>query len=81
VSAEDIGELPDVSIAESISRLPGVAAQNVNGRAQVIAIRAMSPDFAGTVLNGRGQTGTGVDRGVEFDQYPAEPMSSVAAGL
>jgi iron complex outermembrane receptor protein len=77
VSAEDIGKLPDVSIAESISRLPGVAAQNVNGRAQVIAIRGMSPDFAGTVLNGREQTSTGVNRGVEFDQYPAELMSSV----
>ncbi|MDF0752778.1 hypothetical protein NLU14_21370, partial [Marinobacter sp. 71-i] len=32
VSAEDIGKLPDVSIAESIARLPGLAAQRVNGR-------------------------------------------------
>ena len=31
ISAEDIGKLPDVSIAESISRLPGLAAQRVNG--------------------------------------------------
>lgn len=77
VSAEDIGKLPDVSIAESISRLPGIAAQNVDGRAQVISIRGMSPDFAGTLLNGREQTSTGVNRGVEFDQYPAELMSSV----
>ena len=27
VSAEEIGKLPDVSIAESIARLPGIAAQ------------------------------------------------------
>src|ERR1700722_19496832 len=33
ISAEDIGKLPDVSIAESISRLPGLAAQRVAGRA------------------------------------------------
>ena len=76
VSSEDIGKLPDVSIAEALSRLPGLAAQNVAGRAQVIAIRGMSPDFAGTLLNGREQTTTGVNRGVEFDQYPAELMSS-----
>lgn len=75
ITAEDIGKLPDVSIAESLSRLPGLAAQNVNGRAQVIAIRGMSPDFAGTLLNGREQTTTGLNRGVEFDQYPAELMS------
>jgi hypothetical protein len=37
ISAEDIGKLPDVSIAESISRLPGLAAQRVAGRAQVIS--------------------------------------------
>ena len=29
ISAEDIGKLPDISIAESIARLPGVAAQQV----------------------------------------------------
>src|SRR6266700_3241484 len=31
VSAEEIGKLPDVSIAESIARLPGLAAQRVAG--------------------------------------------------
>gem|GEM_PF-5720179 len=40
VSAEDIGKLPDVSIAESLARLPGLAAQRVAGRAQVISVRA-----------------------------------------
>jgi len=77
ITAEDIGKLPDVSIAESLSRLPGLAGQRVNGRVQSIAIRGMSPDFSGTLLNGREQTTTGVNRGVEFDQYPAELMSSV----
>ncbi|MDE2372092.1 MAG: TonB-dependent receptor [Burkholderiales bacterium] len=75
ITAEDIGKLPDISIAESLSRLPGLAAQRVDGRAQVIAIRGLSPDFAGTLLNGREQTTTGINRGVEFDQYPAELMS------
>ena len=41
VTAEDIGKLPDVSIAESLARLPGLASQRVGGRAQVIAIRGM----------------------------------------
>src|SRR5262245_7226226 len=31
VSSEDIGKLPDASIAESIARLPGIAAQRTNG--------------------------------------------------
>jgi iron complex outermembrane receptor protein len=77
VSAEDIGKLPDVSIAESIARLPGVTAQRVAGRAQVISVRGLSPDFATTLLNGREMVSTGDNRSVEFDQYPAELMAGV----
>jgi iron complex outermembrane receptor protein len=77
ISAEDIGKLPDNSIAESIARLPGLAAQRVAGRAQTISIRGLSGDFAGTVLNGREQVSTGDNRAVEFDQYPSELLSAV----
>jgi len=77
ISAEDIGKLPDVSIAESLARLPGLAAQRVGGRAQVISVRGLSPDFATTLLNGREMVSTGDNRSVEFDQYPSELISGV----
>ncbi|MBS0200964.1 MAG: TonB-dependent receptor [Proteobacteria bacterium] len=77
VSAEDIGKLPDVSIAESIARLPGLSAQRVAGRAQVVSVRGLSPDFATTLLNGREMVSTGDNRSVEFDQYPSELMAGV----
>jgi len=77
VSAEDIGKLPDQSIGEAISRLPGIATQRLNGRAQDIAIRGLSADFATTLLNGREQVSTNDNRSVQFDQYPAELMSGV----
>ncbi|NEX92362.1 TonB-dependent receptor [Caulobacter sp. 17J65-9] len=77
VSAEDIGKLPDVSIAESIGRLPGLALQRLDGRGQVLSIRGLAPDFSTALLNGREQVTTGNNRGVEFDQYPSELLSSV----
>ncbi|WP_369980942.1 TonB-dependent receptor [Xanthomonas bundabergensis] len=77
ISAEDIGKLPDVSIAESLARLPGLAAQRVAGRAQVISVRGLSPDFSTTLLNGREVVSTGDNRSVEFDQYPSELVSGV----
>ena len=77
VSAEEIGRLPDNSIAESIARLPGLTAQRLDGRAQVISIRGFAPDFSTTLLNGREQVTTGDNRGVEFDQYPSEVMNQV----
>lgn len=77
VSSEDIGKLPDASIAESIARLPGIAAQRTNGRAQTLAIRGLGPDFTVTTLNGREQASINDNRTVEFDQYPAELVSAV----
>ena len=72
VSAEDIGKLPDISIAESLARLPGLAAQRINGRATVISIRGMAPRYASTLLNGREMVSTGDNRSVEYDQFPSE---------
>ena len=77
ISSEDIGKLPDSSIAESIARLPGLAAQRVGGRATEINIRGLSGDFANTLLNGREQVSTGNNRSVEFDQFPSELISGV----
>ncbi len=77
ISAEDIGKLPDVSIAESLARLPGLAAQRVNGRAQVISIRGLAPRYASTLLNGREMVSTGDNRSVEYDQFPSELINGV----
>jgi iron complex outermembrane receptor protein len=77
VSAEDIGKLPDASIAEAIGRLPGIAAQRTNGRAQTLSIRGLGPDFTVTTYNGREQASTNDNRTVEFDQYPSELVTQV----
>ncbi|HLJ36835.1 MAG TPA: TonB-dependent receptor [Steroidobacteraceae bacterium] len=77
ISAEDIGKLPDTSIAESISRLPGVTAQRSDGRKSDISIRGTDPGFATGLLNGREQVSTGDNRNIEYDQYPAELISGV----
>ena len=77
VSAEDIGKLPDVSIADSLARLPGVTAQRLEGRDQRLSIRGLGPDFGVTLLNGREQVTVGDNRGVEYDQYPSEFFKNV----
>ncbi|WP_394205827.1 TonB-dependent receptor [Shewanella waksmanii] len=77
ISAEDIGKLPDVSIAESLARLPGIAAQRLDGRANVVSIRGLGPDFSLATLNGREQASINDNRGVEFDQYPSELLNTV----
>ena len=77
ISAEDIGKLPDNSIAEALARLPGLTAQRLRGRAQVISVRGLGPEFSTALLNGREQVTAGDNRGVEFDQYPSELLNQV----
>ena len=77
ISAEDLGKLPDLSIADSLARLPGLAAQRTDGRSNFISIRGFAADFSGTTLAGREQASSGENRGVEFDQYPAELINAV----
>lgn len=76
ITAEDIGKLPDVSIADSLARLPGLTAQRVRGRAQQISIRGLGPDFSLALLNGREVVSAGSQRGIEFDQFPSELIGS-----
>lgn len=77
ISAEDIGKLPDTSIADSLSRLPGLTSQRAEGRASAISLRGTDPGFTTALLNGREQVSTGDNRSIEFDQYPSELLSAV----
>ncbi len=78
ISAEDIGKLPDASIADSIARMPGLAAQrNNSGRTQDISIDGLPSAMNITLLNGFMQATTDNNRVTQFDQYPAEIMNSV----
>ena len=77
IASEDIGKLPDNSIADSLSRLPGVSAQRVAGKAQKISIRGTAGDLATGLLNGREQVSMSADRNVLYDQYPSELINGV----
>ena len=77
ISAEDIGKLPDSSIAESLARLPGLAGERRNGRTSGISVRGFKEDYTAVTLNGRELLGIGDNRGVEYDLYPSEIINGV----
>ncbi len=76
VSAEDIGKLPQASIADLLGRLAGLAGERRAGRVSGISVRGFREDFVGTTLNGRELIGIGDNRGVEYDLYPSEIVGS-----
>lgn len=77
VSADDMGALPDVSIADAISRLPGVTAVRSGGQSSELNIRGMSGGFVFSTLNGREVVTDEGGRSVQFDQYPSELINQV----
>ena len=53
LAAEDIGKLPEASIAEALARLPGLATNRDRGNGTQISIRGLGPNLVNTLLNGR----------------------------
>jgi iron complex outermembrane recepter protein len=72
VTAADIGGLPDQSIADALTRLPGVAAERIAGQDSQINCRGLSGNFIETTLDGREQPSTSGSNYIQFDQYPSE---------
>jgi len=77
IAPEDIGKLPDVSIADDLVRLTGLTSERVNGRNQEITIRGLDPDFNVGTLDGVEQATTGDNRDVQYDQYPSALVGGV----
>ncbi|MER2491366.1 TonB-dependent receptor [Catenovulum sediminis] len=76
VTADDLGSLPDLSISDSLSRLPGVTAIRNGGQASELNIRGLSGQYVFATLNGREQVSSAGGRSVEFSQFPSELITT-----
>src|SRR5690606_28929051 len=75
IVAEDIADFPDLNLAESLQRIPGVSITRDGGEGRNISVRGLGPQFTRVRINGieglatGGGTDTsgGVNRGRSFD--------------
>jgi TonB-dependent receptor len=74
IVAEDIGKLPDNTVAEALQRVPGIQVGRGAGEVSSVLIRGL-PNI-GTTLNGH-EIFTGVGRGVALQDLPAELIAGV----
>ncbi len=87
IVAEDIADFPDLNLAESIQRVPGVAIDRDAGEGRTITVRGLGPDFTRTRLNGMEAQATagGTDssgganrgRGFDFNIFASELFNSI----
>ena len=75
IKAQDIADFPDLNLAESLQRVPGVSIDRDGGEGRTITVRGLGPDFSVVRLNGLealattgGKDGSGgANRGRQFD--------------
>ena len=75
IKAEDIADFPDLNLAESLQRIPGVAISRAAGEGRQISVRGLGPEFTRVRINGMEAQSTsggtdqigGANRGRGFD--------------
>jgi TonB-dependent receptor len=87
IVAEDIGKFPDLNLAESLQRIPGVAITRDAGEGRNISVRGLGPDFTRVRINGMEALTTtgGTDssgganrgRGFDFNVFASELFNSI----
>lgn len=85
ISAEDIGDFPDLNLAEALQRVPGVQIDRDGGEGRSITVRGLSSDFVRVQINGMEALATtgGRDgranrnRQFDFNVFAADLFTSV----
>ncbi|MGE4069943.1 MAG: TonB-dependent receptor [Lysobacterales bacterium] len=87
IVAEDIGKFPDLNLAESLQRIPGVAITRDAGEGRNVSVRGLGADFARVRINGMEALTTtgGTDssgganrgRGFDFNVFASELFNSI----
>jgi TonB-dependent receptor len=83
VTSDAIGRLPDFSIGEALSRIPGIAVQKDRGEPEYITIRGAAPRLNSVALNGERIPSTADttedrnDRSVKLNSVPTALISAI----
>lgn len=72
IVGDDIGDLPDLSVAETLERIVGVTSDRFKGGASQLSIRGLGPFLGASFLNGREISSGSDGRDVNFGQFPSE---------
>ena len=81
IIAEDIADFPDLNLAESLQRIPGIAITRDNGEGQRITVRGLSGQYTRVRINGmeaRVGTGDSNERDFDFNMFASELFNSIA---
>ena len=80
ILAEDMADFPDLNLAESIQRLPGVTIERDYGQGRTISVRGLSSEFTRVRINGleaQAAGGGNRSRSFDFSVFASELFNSI----
>lgn len=77
LSADDIGDLPALSVGQAIQTITGATTHREKGDASEIALRGLGPFLSNATFNGRDASNGSGDRSVNFNQFPSELVNNI----
>ena len=77
VSADEIGKLPDINVAESAQRVPGVTIRTDRGEGRFVSIRGTPPNRNNVTFNGQAMASSAGTRATALDLVPSEMVSTI----
>jgi len=77
LTADDIGDIPAISVGQAIQTITGATTHREKGDASEIALRGLGPFLSNATFNGRDATNGSGDRSVNFNQFPSELVNDI----
>lgn len=80
IVAEDMAEFPDLNLAESLQRMPGVAIERADGEGSRITVRGLGSRYTRTRVNGmdaRAAVRGNSTRSFDFNMFASELFNSI----
>ncbi len=87
IVAEDIASFPDLNLAESIQRIPGISINRVAGEGRQITVRGLGADFTRVRINGMealsttgasdSSGGSNRGRGFDFNTFASDLFNEI----
>lgn len=87
ILAEDLGKFPDLNIADSLARVPGIAIEQDAGEGRQISLRGLGATFVKTTINGMESASAGAatdaaggsnkSRAFDFNVFASELFTQI----
>jgi len=77
IDSDGLGNFPDTTVADSLSRVPGLSIENDQGEGRYVSIRGINTDLISATINGVRTPSPEDRRGVLLDGVPSDLLDGI----